>query len=92
MALWCRAVLFLRTVVQCGQPYGKNTTASRSVESQLQTAIRDLDPQYSVPNSGAHSSMTTDDSFRATGVRGNFVRAKVIAISGGSGVTVQIFG
>jgi hypothetical protein len=36
--------------------------------------------------------LTTADNLVATGVRANFVRAKVIAISGGTGVTVQILG
>jgi hypothetical protein len=38
------------------------------------------------------SSLTAGDNLVATGVRANFVRAKVIAITGGSGVTVQILG
>jgi hypothetical protein len=57
----------------------------------LQTAINDVDAQYSAPSTGTQNSTTrTGDSLTATGVRANFVRAKVIAISGGSGVTVQI--
>jgi hypothetical protein len=38
------------------------------------------------------STLTAGDNLVAAGVRANFVRAKVIAISGGSGVTVQILG
>jgi hypothetical protein len=36
--------------------------------------------------------LTTGDNRVATGVRANFVRAKVIAISGGTGVTVRTRG
>jgi hypothetical protein len=69
------------------------TTAPTSVQIQLQTAITDVDAQYSAPSSGAqNSTTTTGDSLAVTGVRGNFIRAKVIAISGGAGVTVQILG
>jgi hypothetical protein len=69
------------------------TTAPTSVQIQLQTAINDVDAQYSAPSAGAQNSTTaTGDSLTVTGVRGNFIRAKVIAISGGSGVTVQILG
>ena len=68
-------------------------TAPTSVQIQLQTAINDVDSQYSAPGSGTQdSTTTTGDSLVVTGVRANFVRAKVIAISGGSGVTVQILG
>jgi hypothetical protein len=43
-------------------------------------------------NYDTQNSTTTGDSLVVTGVRGNFVRAKAIAISGGSGVTVRILG
>jgi hypothetical protein len=68
-------------------------TAPTSVNIQLQTAINDVDAQYALPRSAANmsSTLTTGDNLVATGVRANFVRAKVIAISGG-GVTVQILG
>jgi hypothetical protein len=60
----------------------------------LQTAINDVDAQYAAPIGAANmsSELTTVDNLVATGVRANFVRAKVIAISGGTGVTVQILG
>jgi len=69
-------------------------TAPTSVNIQLQTAINDVDAQYAVPTDAANmsSTLTTGDNLVATGVRPNFVRAKVIAISGGTGVTVQILG
>ena len=68
--------------------------APTSVNIQLQTAINDVDAQYALPRSAANmsSTLTTGDNLVATGVRANFVRAKVIAISGGTGVTVQILG
>jgi hypothetical protein len=49
-----------------------------------------VDAQYAVPTAAAKmsSALTTGDNLVATGVRANFVRAKVIAISGGTGVTV----
>jgi hypothetical protein len=69
-------------------------TAPTPVNIHLQTAINDVDAQYAVPTGAANmsSTLTAGDSLVATGVRANFVRAKVIAISGGSGVTVQILG
>jgi hypothetical protein len=38
------------------------------------------------------SPLTGGDNLVATGVRANFVRAKVVSITGGSGLTVQILG
>ena len=69
-------------------------TAPTFVNIQLQTAINDVDAQYAVPTGAANmsSALTAGDNLVATGVRANFVRAKVIAISGGTGVTVQILG
>jgi hypothetical protein len=69
-------------------------TAPTSVNIQLQTAINDVDAQYAVPTGAAKmsSTLTAGDNLVAAGVRANFVRAKVIAISGGTGVTVQILG
>jgi hypothetical protein len=69
-------------------------TGRTSVHIQLQTAIKDVGAEYAVPTSAANmkSALTTGDDLVATGVRANFVRAKVIAISGGAGVTVQILG
>ena len=69
-------------------------TAPTSVNIRLQTAINDVDAQYAVPTGAAKmsSTLTAGDNLVAAGVRANFVRAKVIAISGGTGVTVQILG
>jgi hypothetical protein len=69
-------------------------TAPTSANIQLQTAINDLDAQFAVATGAANmsSTLTAGGNLVATGVRANFVRAKVIAISGGSGVTVQILG
>jgi hypothetical protein len=62
-------------------------TAPTSVNIQLQTAINDVDAQYAVPTGAANmsSTLTAGDNLVATGVRANFVRAKVIAISRGHG-------
>ena len=69
-------------------------TAPTSVNIQLQTAINDVDAQYAVLTGAANmsSALPSGDNLVATGVRANFVRAKVIAISGGTGVTVRILG
>ena len=69
-------------------------TAPTSVNIQLQTAINHVDAQYAVPTGSANmsSALPSGDNLVATGVRANFVRAKVITISGGTGVTVQILG
>jgi hypothetical protein len=69
-------------------------TAPSAVNIQLQTAINDVASQYAVPTGAANmsSTLTAGDNLVATGVRANFVRAKVIAITGGTGVTVQILG
>jgi hypothetical protein len=64
------------------------------VKTQLQTAINDVDAQYAMPTGARNmnSTWTGGDNLVATGVRANFVRAKVVSIPGGSGVTVQILG
>ena len=69
-------------------------TAPTSVNIQLQTAINDVDAQYAVSTGAANmsSTLTAGDNLVATARRANFVRAKVIAITGGTGVTVQILG
>ena len=68
--------------------------APTSVNIQLQTAINDMDARYAVPTGAANmsSALTTGDNLVATGVCANFVRAKVIPISGGTGVTEQTLG
>ena len=64
-------------------------TAPTSVSIALQTAMNDVDTQYATIDT---STATGGEARTVTGVRGNFIRAKVSAISGGSGVTVQILG
>ena len=56
--------------------------------------MNEVDAQYAVPTGAAYmaSTLTSGDNRVATGVRANFVRAKVISITGGSGATVQILG
>jgi hypothetical protein len=63
--------------------------APTSVSVALQTAMSDVDAQYATIDT---STATSGEARSVSGVRGNFVRAKVSAISGGSGVTVQILG
>jgi hypothetical protein len=64
-------------------------TAPTSVSIVLQTAMNDVDAQYATIDT---SSATAGEARTVTGVRGNFIRAKISAITGGSGVTVQILG
>ena len=64
-------------------------TAPTSVSVLLQTAMNDVDAQYAAIDT---STLTAGEARTVTGVRGNFIRAKISAISGGSGVTVQILG
>ncbi len=69
-------------------------TAPSAVTIQLQTAMNDVDAQYAIPTGATNmtTSLTGGDNLVASGVRANFVRAKVTAITGGPGVTVQILG
>ncbi|MHB8755334.1 MAG: hypothetical protein ACYC92_10325 [Candidatus Acidiferrales bacterium] len=64
-------------------------TAPTSVSVVLQTAMTDSDAQYATVDT---STATTGEARTIAGVRGNFIRAKVSAITGGSGVTVQLLG
>jgi hypothetical protein len=64
-------------------------TAPSAVSVVLQTAMTDSDAQYSTIDT---STVTAGEARTVTGVRGNFVRAKVSSITGGSGVIVQILG
>lgn len=64
-------------------------TAPTSVSVVLQTAMIDSDAQYATVDTSAAAS---GEARTIAGVRGNFVRAKVSAITGGSGVTVQLLG
>ena len=69
-------------------------TAPSTVTIQLQTAMNDVDAQYAFPLARRiwPLSLTSGDNLIASGARANLVRAKVIFITGGSGVTVQILG
>ena len=64
-------------------------TAPSAVSVVLQTALNDADAQYSTIDT---STQTAGEARTVTGVRGNFIRAKVSSITGGSGVTVQVLG
>jgi len=64
-------------------------TAPSAVSVVLQSAITDADAQYSTIDT---STQTAGEARTVTGVRGNFLRAKVSSITGGSGVTVQVLG
>jgi hypothetical protein len=61
---------------------------------QLHPAMNDVDAQYAIPTGATNmtTSLTAGDNLVASGVRANFVRAKVTSITGGSGVTAQILG
>jgi len=63
--------------------------APTSVNVALETAMNDADAQYAVVDT---STATSGEARTVSGVRANFIRAKITAISGGSGVTVQILG
>lgn len=64
-------------------------SAPTAVNIVLQTALNDVDAQYATIDT---STVTAGESRTVTGVRANFVRAKVTSITGGSGVVVQILG
>lgn len=64
-------------------------SAPSAVSVVLQTAMNDVDAQYATVDT---STATAGESRTVTNVRGNFIRAKVSSITGGSGVTVQALG
>lgn len=64
-------------------------SAPSAISVALQTAMIDSDAQYATIDA---STATAGEARTVTGVRGNFVRAKVSSITGGSGVTVQVLG
>ena len=64
-------------------------TAPSAVSIVLQTAMSDSDAQYSTIDT---TTAVAGEARTVTGVRANFVRAKVSSITGGSGVIVQILG
>jgi len=64
-------------------------TAPSAVSIVLQTAMIDADAQYTTIDT---SAATAGEARTVTGVRANFIRAKVSSITGGSGITVQVLG
>jgi hypothetical protein len=64
-------------------------SAPSAVSVVLQTAMNDVDAQYATVDT---STVTAGESRTVNNVRGNFIRAKVSSITGGSGVTVQVLG
>jgi len=64
-------------------------SAPSAVSVVLQSAMIDADAEYSTIDT---STVTAGESRSVTGVRANFLRAKVSSITGGSGVTVQVLG
>jgi hypothetical protein len=66
--------------------YGTSPTA---VSVALQTAMIDSDSEYTSVDS---STATAGEARTVTGVRANFVRAKVTSVTGGSGMIVQVMG
>jgi hypothetical protein len=64
-------------------------SAPSAVSITLQSAMVDADADYATIDT---STVTAGESRSVTGVRANFLRAKVSSITGGSGVTVQVLG
>ena len=64
-------------------------SAPTAVSIVLQTALNDVDAQYATIDT---TTATAGEARTVTGVRANFVRAKVSSITGGSGAIVQILG
>jgi hypothetical protein len=62
-------------------------TAPSAVSVVLQTAMVDADTQYTTVDT---STATAGEARTVTGVRGNFIRAKVSSITGGAGIIVQV--
>jgi hypothetical protein len=64
-------------------------TAPSAISVALQAAMNDVDAQYATIDT---STNTAGESRTVTNVRGNFIRAKISSITGGSAITVQILG
>ena len=64
--------------------YGSAPTA---IAIALQVSLQDVDAQYQTVDT---STNTAGESRSVSGINAPFIRAKVTAITGGSGVTVQI--
>jgi hypothetical protein len=64
-------------------------TAPSAISVVLQTAMSDVDAQYTTIDT---STVAAGEARTVTGVRGNFIRAKISSITGGSGITIQVLG
>jgi len=62
-------------------------TAPSAINIALQVALEDVDAQYQTIDS---STNTAGESRSVSGVNAPFIRAKVVSITGGSAVTVQL--
>ncbi|HTV60407.1 MAG TPA: hypothetical protein VMJ93_16160 [Verrucomicrobiae bacterium] len=63
------------------------SSSPSAISVALQTSMADADAQYQTIDT---STATGGEARTVTGVRANFIRAKVSSITGGSGVTVQL--
>ncbi len=83
-----------------GRPYGVDdpwaigvdisyASAPTSVQLDIQTSIDDVDANY---QSVFSSTKTGGEHVNATGLKGRFVRAKLVAKSGGGAVTAEFLG
>jgi len=61
-------------------------SAPSAISVALQGAMQDVDADYATLDT---STATAGETRSVSGVRANFLRAKVTSITGGSGVTVQ---
>ncbi len=64
-------------------------TAPSAISVVLQTAMSDVDAQYSTIDTSAAAG---GEARTVSGVHGNFIRAKISSITGGSGITIQVLG
>ncbi len=64
-------------------------TAPSAVSIVLQTAMSDVDAQYTTIDT---SAAPAGEARSVSGVHGNFIRAKISSITGGAGITVQVLG
>jgi hypothetical protein len=64
-------------------------TSPSAISVVLQTAMVDADAEYATVDT---STATGGESRTVTSIRGNFLRAKVSSITGGSAMTVQVLG
>jgi hypothetical protein len=65
------------------------SSSPSAINVTLQTSMVDIDAQYQTVDT---STATGGEARTVTGVRANFIRARVSSITGGSGVTIQILG